>query len=68
MNDRELIEYAKYHSQTPRALFSGDQVNRILELAGMEPDEFRGWVSWRYKYAKPVIDAARGNIKAKRGS
>lgn len=34
MNDRDLIGYCEIHCQTERALFKGDDVNRMLQLAG----------------------------------
>ena len=34
MNDLELIGYCDLHCETPRALFNGTQVNRMISLAG----------------------------------
>lgn len=34
MNDRDLIGYCEIHCQTERALFKGDDVNRMIQLAG----------------------------------
>lgn len=34
MNDRDLIGYCEIHCQTERALFKGDDVNRMIRLAG----------------------------------
>lgn len=34
MTDKELISYCRLHCQTPRALFSDTQINRMLKLAG----------------------------------
>ena len=39
MNDDELIGYCDLHSTTPRALFNGEQINRMIELAG-NPDGY----------------------------
>ena len=39
MTDGQLIDYCETHCQTPRALFSREQVKRILQLAG-EPINF----------------------------
>ena len=41
MTDSELIGYCRLHCRTPRALFNGKQVNRMIELAGF-PD---GWLT-----------------------
>lgn len=50
------------HSQTERALFHRDYVNRLLDLAGVdEPLEEREFVSWRYHDMEPYLVAARGN-------
>lgn len=47
MTDVELIGYCLIHCETPRALFSADQVNRMLKLSGC--DEYNApitsWVS-----------------------
>ncbi len=34
MTDDELIGYCEIHCETPRALFSSEQINRMLALAG----------------------------------
>lgn len=44
MTDEELISYCEAHCQTPRALFSPDQINRMLELAG-ERCRVESWMS-----------------------
>lgn len=48
MKDTELIGYCSLHCKTPRALFKGTDINRMLKLAGypegyvrqVSPDEF----------------------------
>jgi len=37
MTDEQLIDYCDLHSETERALFSRQHINRMLELAGEEP-------------------------------
>lgn len=39
MNDNDLINYCESHCKTERALFSGTDVNRMIELAGY-PDDY----------------------------
>lgn len=34
MTDEQLIGYCEIHCETPRALFKGSHINRMLELAG----------------------------------
>ena len=38
MTDTELIGYCAIHCETPRALFNGDQINRMIALAGYPKD------------------------------
>lgn len=35
-SDEEFLSYVSIHSETPRALFSADMVERLYELAGQE--------------------------------
>lgn len=37
MTDEELIGYCDIHCETPRALFVGAHINRMIELAGAPP-------------------------------
>ena len=64
MTDEQLLNYVWYHSKTERALFHGDHINRVLELAG---DERRvpGWREWHAEYAQPVVTIARAKLKEK---
>ncbi len=39
MSDLDLIGYCEIHCETPRALFSGKHINRMLALAG-HPEKF----------------------------
>jgi len=39
MNDKEFIGYCDAHCKTERALFSSEQINRIIKLAG-NPDTY----------------------------
>lgn len=41
-DDREFLHYCNAHSETPRALFSSEQVARCLWLAGQE-DNAKTW-------------------------
>lgn len=59
--DEDFLAYMEGHSQTPRALFSRKQVNRLLTMAGEEPDEWREWVAWHYWDMKPTLEAAKKN-------
>lgn len=42
MTDTEFLSYCMTHSDTPRALFSAEQVARCLRLAGYE-DTAKTW-------------------------
>ena len=35
MGDQELVDYARYHSRTERALFHAEHLRRLLTLAGV---------------------------------
>lgn len=39
MDDEDLIGYCELHSSTERAMFSKDQINRMIALAGF-PEDF----------------------------
>lgn len=41
-DDEELIRYCEIHCETERALFSREQVNRMMELAGVT-DKWLGY-------------------------
>lgn len=36
MSDEDFIGYCEVHCETPRALFSGDQINRMIRLAQLD--------------------------------
>ena len=41
MTDKQLIGYCSLHCETPRALFHGKHINRMLKLAGYPADFVR---------------------------
>lgn len=43
LSDIELVRYCETHCQTERALFSGEDVNRMLHLAGC-PEDFASYL------------------------
>jgi hypothetical protein len=61
--DEALLDYVELHSQTERALFHVDHVNRLLELAG-HPGRFagNGFTDLHYQDAKPLIEEARRRL------
>jgi len=67
MNDEELIDYCDMHSESDRALFSGSQINRMLELAG-HPESFarrvspNAWISM-HDEMKTLCFIARARIR-----
>ena len=64
MTDDELIGYCDIHCETPRALFSGDQINRMVELAGRTPRRLSasGWFSM-HEDMKVLVADARAKLK-----
>jgi len=65
MNDNDLIGYCDIHCETPRALFNGKQINRMLELAGetqrVPPDT---WLSL-HEDMKVLVKRARARARAR---
>lgn len=67
MDDDHFIGYCEIHCKTERALFSGAQINRMLDLAGNPPDFVR-WLpasNW-YSVHEPMqelCDLAKARIK-----
>ena len=59
MSDADFIGYCEIHSKSERALFCRRDVNRLLELAGMQADEWREWVSWHYGDMKAILKRAK---------
>lgn len=59
MDDVAFLNYMEEHSKTPRAAFHRDYVNRLLVMAGYEPDEHRQQVRWSYDYCIEFINRAR---------
>jgi hypothetical protein len=65
MNDEQFIGYCETHCRTERALFSGAQVNRLEELAGVQPATLfaNNWYTMRANYAQPLVDEARRRMR-----
>lgn len=70
MNDEQLIGYCEIHCETPRALFNGKQVKRMLALAGelnaIEEAELQldddDWLSIKGDM-RELCEKARKNLK-----
>ena len=67
MTDKELIGYCSLHCETPRALFHGKHINRMLKLAGFPADFVRAvspdeWVSV-HEPMQELCTLARAKIK-----
>lgn len=63
MDDTTLIAYCDIHSETPRALFSAEQVNRMAALAGVSEDRGllpNAWYSM-HEEMKELVRLARAN-------
>lgn len=62
--DEEFLAYVQIHAETPRALFSREQIVRLAELAG-EPiaDDLPEWAALRNPLAQKLVDAARKRLK-----
>lgn len=60
--DAAMLDYVELHSQTERALFHVDHVNRLLELAGHPRADWVGFASLRYREARPLIEEARRRL------
>jgi len=56
--DEKLLDYFEEHSQTPRCLFCKDNVNRLLELAGEEPDMDIEWLQMNHTTAMHYVEKA----------
>lgn len=65
MSDKDLIGYCEMHCQSERALFNEDQINRMIELAGI-PIERRvvGWHSLHENMEK-LCELARERMTGK---
>ena len=64
MSDAQFVSYMDMHSRTERALFHKDHINRLLALAGEEPDEVHEWQAWHYHDMKPILDKVRSRLEA----
>jgi N-acetyl-anhydromuramyl-L-alanine amidase AmpD len=68
MTDEEFIGYCDIHCGTPRALFSGAQINRLARLAmRLEPRHPENeWLAAHEDTVKPLVKLAREHLEAKR--
>ena len=66
MTDKDLIGYCEIHCKTERALFSADQINRMVVLAGLGEHNANivGWHSM-YEEMQEIVDLARAATKVK---
>ena len=61
--DAEFIDYVEAHSQTPRALFSKEQLTRLFILADQVPPEmYSGFYAFHIWDAERVIKMARARL------
>jgi len=60
MTDDDLIGYCDLHCKTPRALFNGNQINRMISLAGscLAPIPEDSWISL-HETMEGLVRAAR---------
>lgn len=69
MTDRELLGYAEFHSQTPRALFSPEHCEQLTKIIyGDEVAKKNRPYEWRALYYENIKDElAQGwkNLRAK---
>jgi hypothetical protein len=69
-DDESFLGYCEIHSRTERALFSGAQIRRLLELADhkmhIDPLDLHDgmWLTMRSYLADPLIDRARERLRA----
>lgn len=65
VDDHELIGYSETHCQTQRAMFTGAQLQRMFDLAGMKPSQplvGYEWYSMQGDMLK-LCSAARANLR-----
>ena len=62
MTDEVFINYMEAHSRTERALFKKDHINRLLTLAGEEPNQVIEWQPWFYRDMESTLTKAKSNI------
>lgn len=67
MTDEELIQYCETHSQTPRARFSREHIQRIYSLAGRgQPFITSDFVDVHYDNGmKELVEEARARLRIK---
>lgn len=64
MTDKDLIGYCEIHCQSERCMFSSEQINRMIALAG-HPSEFVNevpadrWYSIGPDQMMPLVQTAR---------
>ena len=65
--DKNFLGYVDLHSETERALFSREQVLRLLKLANVAKGEYTlpmgSFISVNADVAKPLIERARRQLK-----
>lgn len=67
--DEEMLDYAYFHSQTERALFSPEQRKQLVRIIyGDEAAEGRqyGWRSLHYSQIKDELERGWERLKEKR--
>lgn len=61
--DDEFLGYFELHSRTPLALFHRKHVERLLKMAGVEPNPRLGeWTAVHADVAEPLVLQARARI------
>lgn len=67
--DESFLWYVEEHSQTPRALFSGKDINRLLQLVGpikgmveSVAAEQQQFYALHYEQAHPLVEKARKRL------
>lgn len=63
MTDEEFLGYVRIHSTTDRALFSGEQLTRLLRLSGSAWTVGEGWYGFRSWDAEPLIQKAEERLR-----
>lgn len=65
--DTNFLSYVGLHSETERALFSREQVLRLLKLANVAKGEYSipmgNFLAVHYDVAKPLVERARRQLK-----
>ena len=61
--DFRILDYIETHSKTERALFGQDHINRLLYLAGQEPNMDIPWIGLPHEKALAYIEQARQRMQ-----